>query len=74
MVCLASTWISSLEFVSCYKPPPFCHGLALAQRAVIEVQALGCSFEYIYLSEEGLKQNQSTNGKAEQRPELLNEL
>lgn len=55
------------------QPPAFCHGLALAQHAVIEVQVLACSFEYIYLSEQELEQNQSRNGKAEQRPEFLHE-
>lgn len=71
MACLASEWISCVEMVSCYKPPAFCHVLASAQQAVSEVQVLACNFEYIYLPEEELKQNQSTNGKAEQRPELL---
>lgn len=73
MACLALMWISCVEIVSCYKPPAFCHDLALAQQDVIEVQVLGCSFEYIYLSEEELEQNQSRNGKAEQRPEFLHE-
>lgn len=73
MACLASTWISCVEIVSCYNPPAFCHGLALAQQAVIEVQVLDWCFEYIHLSEEELEQNQSRNGKAEQRPEVLNE-
>lgn len=40
MACLASTWISCVEIVSCYKSPAFCHVLALAQQAVMEVQSL----------------------------------
>lgn len=71
MACLASVWISCVEIVSCYKSPAFCHVLALAQQAVIEVQFLGCSFEHLYLPEEELEQNQSRNGKAEQRPEFF---
>lgn len=42
-------WLSCVEIVCCYKPPAFCHGLALAQQAVIEIQVLGCSLEYIYM-------------------------
>lgn len=58
---------------NCFLLQTFCHGLALAQQAVIEIQILAWCFEYIYLSEKELEQNHSRNGKAEQRPEFLNE-